>query len=70
MGKFPTSHGAGAESAARLASRGNVRSASVNDGDFFEVNLLQAMLAFRSGDFSIRLPLGWTGIGENRRCLQ
>ena len=62
MGKSPTSYpGTSPKRAARLASRGNARTANGSDGDF-EVNLLQAMLAFRSGDFSTRLPMGLTGV--------
>src|SRR5260221_9781960 len=30
--------------------------------DSWEMELLQAMLAFRSGDFATRLPAGWTGV--------
>jgi HAMP domain-containing protein/CheY-like chemotaxis protein len=59
MGKSPISPGAGAKSAARLASRGNAHG---SDGASFEVDLLQAMLAFRNGEFSTRLPMGWTGV--------
>jgi HAMP domain-containing protein/CheY-like chemotaxis protein/putative methionine-R-sulfoxide reductase with GAF domain len=33
-----------------------------NAGEAWEVELLRAMLAFRSGDFSARLPAGWTGV--------
>ena len=63
MGKSPiSSSGAPAKSAARLASRGNARGASGSNGASFEVDLLQAMLAFRNGDFSTRLPIGWTGV--------
>ena len=63
MGKFPiSSSGAPAKSAARLASRGNARGASGSNGASFEVDLMQAMLAFRNGDFSTRLPIGWTGV--------
>ena len=62
MGKSPTSYpGTSPKRAARLASRDNARTANGSDGDF-EVNLLQAMLAFRSGDFSTRLPMGLTGV--------
>jgi HAMP domain-containing protein/CheY-like chemotaxis protein len=32
------------------------------NGDVASQLLLQAMLAFRSGDFSVRLPAGWSGI--------
>jgi HAMP domain-containing protein/signal transduction histidine kinase/DNA-binding response OmpR family regulator len=31
------------------------------DGASFEANLLQAISTFRAGDFSIRLPIKWTG---------
>jgi HAMP domain-containing protein/CheY-like chemotaxis protein len=63
MGKSPiSSSGAPAKSAARLASRGNARGADGSNGASFEVDLLQAMLAFRNGDFSTRLPIGWTGV--------
>ena len=63
MGKSPiSSSGAPAKSAARLASRGNARGADDSNGASFEVDLLQAMLAFRNGDFSTRLPIGWTGV--------
>ena len=62
MGKSPTSYpGTSPKRASRLASRDNARTANGSDGDF-EVNLLQAMLAFRSGDFSTRLPMGLTGV--------
>jgi HAMP domain-containing protein/CheY-like chemotaxis protein/signal transduction histidine kinase len=53
--------GASAKRAGQLPSRDNARKANGSDGDF-EVNLLQAMLAFRSGDFSTRLPIGLTGV--------
>jgi HAMP domain-containing protein/CheY-like chemotaxis protein/signal transduction histidine kinase len=57
------SPGPRAKSASRLAPRSDSHSASASgDGASFEVNLLQAMLTFRSGDFSIRLPIGWTGV--------
>src|SRR4029077_20735334 len=63
MGKSPiSSSGAPAKSAARLASRGNARGADDSNGASFEVDLLQAMLAFRNGDFSTRLPIAWTGV--------
>jgi hypothetical protein len=62
MGKSPiSSSGAPAKRAARLAPRGNARGADDSNGASFEVDLLQAMLAFRNGDFSTRLPIGWTG---------
>ena len=32
------------------------------NGESWEMELLVAMLAFRSGDFSTRLPAGWTGV--------
>ena len=32
------------------------------NGEFASQLILQAMLAFRSGDFSVRLPAGWSGI--------
>src|SRR5215217_117925 len=32
------------------------------DGGDWELELLSALLAFRSGDFSTRLPAGWTGV--------
>ena len=63
MGKSPMSRRTRRKSASRLSSRSDSYSANDSgDGESFEVNLLQAMLAFRSGDFSIRLPIGWTGV--------
>jgi HAMP domain-containing protein/CheY-like chemotaxis protein/signal transduction histidine kinase len=59
----------------RLASRGTppneaaqrgVRSTdfgvSDDDGASFQAELLRVILAFRAGDFSIRLPVAWTGV--------
>ena len=62
MGKSPTSYaGASAKRGAGLASRENARAGNGRDGDF-EVNLLEAMLSFRKGDFSARLPIGLSGV--------
>ena len=60
MGKSPSSSsGAPAENAARLDSSGTVSIAQ--QGASFEADLLRAMLAFRSGDFSIRMSARWIG---------
>ena len=62
MGKSPTSYaGTSAKRGAGLASRENARAGNGRDGDF-QVNLLEAMLSFRKGDFSARLPIGLSGV--------
>ena len=33
-----------------------------NGDEGWELDMLSALLAFRSGDFSTRLPVGWTGV--------
>ena len=43
-------------------SRTNDEGANGGDDASFEANLLRAMLAFRTGDFSTRLPLTWDGV--------
>ena len=64
MGKSPMSPGARGTSVSRraLRSKSSHGAEESGDGESFEVNLLQTMLAFRSGDFSFRLPIGWTGV--------
>ena len=43
-------------------SRTNDEGANGGDNASFEADLLRAMLAFRTGDFSTRLPLKWDGV--------
>src|SRR3954463_12747888 len=38
------------------------QSSETRNGETWEVELLEAMLAFRKGDFTTRLPDGWTGV--------
>ncbi|HEY5743804.1 MAG TPA: hypothetical protein VIS99_14840, partial [Terrimicrobiaceae bacterium] len=62
MGKSPLSFGK-AEAKRNSAASNRPRPLKDNgNGTSFEADLLQAILAFRNGDFSARLPVGWTDI--------
>src|SRR5688500_13518986 len=47
---------------ARDHADGNGQIEVNGDGVIEAQRLLEAMLAFRDGDFSVRLPAGWTGL--------
>ena len=57
----------GSFSGAPAANAGRTSKQSVvtdygGDGSSFESELQQAMVAFRKGDFAVRLPIGWGGV--------
>ncbi|HEY5706711.1 MAG TPA: HAMP domain-containing protein [Terrimicrobiaceae bacterium] len=62
MGKFPiSSSGTPADDA--KGRRAESQDHGVNGDDAsFEANLLRAILTFRAGDFSVRLPIKWKGV--------
>ena len=63
MRKSPrSSSGTAAENAGRQTSKRNVMSDNGGDGSTFESELQQAMVAFRKGDFAVRLPPGRSGV--------
>ena len=43
-------------------SKQSVRNENGGEGSSFESELQQAMVAFRKGDFAVRLPTNWTGV--------
>jgi hypothetical protein len=46
----------------RPAEKKNASTNGNGNGESWELELLAAMLAFRKGDFTTRLPEGWTGV--------
>jgi HAMP domain-containing protein len=63
MGKLPRPYGATAPGdAGKQTPKRNAVSEQGGDGESFASELQQAMVAFRKGDFSARLPTGWSGV--------
>ena len=63
MGKLPRPFGATpAGDAGKQTPKRNAVSEQGGDGESFASELQQAMVAFRKGDFSARLPTGWSGV--------
>ena len=63
MGKSPkTFSGTAAANAGGPASKQRMTSENGGEGSSFEAELQQAMVAFRKGDLSVRLPTGWDGV--------
>jgi HAMP domain-containing protein/CheY-like chemotaxis protein len=60
MPKKPSSASLG--SSATLPPPGLVPNRENGKGEAWEIELLEAMLAFRKGDFTARLPDGWIGV--------
>jgi hypothetical protein len=63
MGKLPRPFGATpAADAVKQTPKRNVVADEGGDGGSFASELQQAMVAFRKGDFSVRLATGWSGV--------
>ena len=63
MGKSPrSSSGTAAAKTGRPTSKQSVMIENGGEGSSFESELQKAMVAFRKGDFAVRLPTGWTGV--------
>jgi hypothetical protein len=63
MGKLPRPFGAmPAADAIKQTPKRNVVADEGGDGGSFASELQQAMVAFRKGDFSVRLAMGWSGV--------
>ncbi len=62
MGKSPRSSSGTAKNAGEQTSKQSVMTDNGGGGSSFEFELQQAMVAFRKGDFAVRLPTAWSGV--------